>query len=214
MSNDVMDKPKNLPTELETETDNILAAAEEDAGFEKLLKFKKGKYFIGDDEVPLGRQYVAYATQWTKCWIKFVDGRVAERKMGKVADGYVPPERNDLGDLNQGKWEVGHDGKPRDPWSYQHLLPMEDVERSELCIFTTASVGGHIAVADLCKAYGRRAKKGLRGLPIVQLGVTDMPTKAYGLVPRPDFHIESWDDAAGGNDDMKVINGMNDEIPF
>jgi hypothetical protein len=215
MSNDVMEKPRNLPTGPETEADNILTAAEEGAGFEKLLKFKKGKYYIGDNEVPLGRQYVAHTTQWVKCWIKFADGKVADRRMGKVAEGYVPPERHDLGDLDKGKWQPGLDGKLRDPWTFQHLLPMEDVETGEVSIFTTPSIGGHIAVADLCKAYAKRAKKGLRGLPILRLGVFDMPTKAYGLVPRPDFIIESWEESGGGLGDMtNTADGMNDKIPF
>ena len=37
-----------------TEAENILGAAREDAGFEKLLKFKKGEYLIGEELVPLG----------------------------------------------------------------------------------------------------------------------------------------------------------------
>jgi len=28
-----------------------------------LLKFVKGKYYIGDDEVPLGREYIAHVNQ-------------------------------------------------------------------------------------------------------------------------------------------------------
>ena len=32
------------------EVENIQTAAREDAGFEKILKFKKGDYLIGDDE--------------------------------------------------------------------------------------------------------------------------------------------------------------------
>ena len=79
------------------------------------------------------------------------------------------------------------------------LSDREEVRaRRTLFIFTTPSIGGHIAVSDLCKTYAKRAKKGLRGLPIVRLGATDMPTKAYGIVPRPDFIIEGWDDASGG----------------
>jgi hypothetical protein len=222
----LMEKPKNLPAEYETEADNILTAAEEDAGFDKLLKFIKGKYYVGPKEsrteIPLGSQFIAHASQWTKCWNKFADGKVVERLMGKVAEGYVPPKREELGDTDQSKWDIV-DGKPRDPWSLHYILPMEEMERGEIFIFTTPSVGGHIAVADLCKAYAKRAKKGLRGLPIVRLGATDMPSKNYGMVPRPDFVIEGWDDDAagggGGVDEMKIINAtsrgdLDDEIPF
>ena len=222
--NEMIRNPNRLPVELETEADNILAAAEEDAGFEKLLKFIKGKYYVGPKEsrteTPLGSQFIAHASQWTKCWNKFADGKVSDRRMGKVAEGYVPPEREELGDTDQSKWEIV-DSKRRDPWSLHYILPMEEMERGEVFIFTTPSIGGHIAVSDLCKAYAKRAKKGLRGLPIVRLGATDMPTKAYGIVPRPDFIIEGWDDASGGGgvDEMKIIDAtsrgdMDDEIPF
>jgi hypothetical protein len=195
----------NMLNEVTRKTNNVPA------------KFKKGKYYIDDNEVPLGHQYIAHATQWVKCWIKFVDGKVADRRMGKVADGYIPPERDGLDDNEPTKWELGLDGKPRDPWSFQYLVPMEDAETGELCVFTTSSFGGRRAVADLAKAYGIRAKKGLRGLPIVGLHFTDMPTKAYGPVPRPDFRVEGWEFDDGGNDDMKVVtatNDLNDSIPF
>jgi hypothetical protein len=218
MTNDLMEKPKNLPATLEAEADNILAAAKEDSGFEKLLKFKKGKFFIGDVEVPLGRQYVVHANHWTKCWIKFADGKVIDRRMGKTAEGFIPPAREELGDTNPEKWETGLDGKPRDPWSFQYLLPMEDVENGEVAIFTTASIGGRRGVADLGKAYGRRAKKGLRSLPIVRLAVAEMHTKKYGPVPRPEFEITDWEEVAAGSVEViapiSAADDLNDEIPF
>jgi hypothetical protein len=43
------------------EVENIQTAAREDAGFEKILKFKKGDYLIGDDEIALGTEYLAHA---------------------------------------------------------------------------------------------------------------------------------------------------------
>ncbi len=107
-----------------TELENILGAAQEDAGFERLLKFRKGEYFIGDALVPLGTEYIAHAIGWTKCWIKFVDDEVAERKVYRVALGERPPEREDLDDLEKDNWPEGIDGNPADPWSLQYLLPL------------------------------------------------------------------------------------------
>jgi hypothetical protein len=213
MTNDLAEKPKNLPTVYE-EADNILEAAQEDAGFDRLLKFKKGKYFIGDDEVPLGSEYLAHASQWVKCWIKFAGGKVAERKMGKVAEGYVPPEREVLGDNDQSKWELGLDNRPKDPWSLQYLLPLENLESGDIVVFTTSSIGGRIGVSDLCKAFARRAKKGSRALPIIKLSTTDMQSKKYGDVPRPEFEITNWDDASGGEVIPPVADDIDDEIPF
>jgi hypothetical protein len=195
--------------------DNVLRSAQEDAGFAKLLKFKKGKYWIGDNEVRPGTSFVAHASQWTKCWIKFAGGQVVERRQGKVADGFKPPKREELGDNDQALWSSGLDGKPQDPWSLQDLLPFENLETGELVIFTTASVGGRIGVSELCIAWARRAKKDGKGQPIIALAVTDMPTKAYGDVPRPLFEITGWDEVVANEPEVaKVVKDFDDPLPF
>jgi hypothetical protein len=150
-----------------TELENIAMAAQQDAGFEKILKFKKGEYFVAEEEIPLGSEYLAHVVGWTKCWIKFVDGEVAERKIYPVAKGARPPEREDLDDLDESKWEEGLDGKPADPWVYQYLLPLENRSNGELVIFVTSSFGGRRAVADLCQLYTRRMQKMGAGQPII-----------------------------------------------
>jgi hypothetical protein len=210
--------PAPAPAIPDDAADNILRSAQECAGF-KLLKFKKGKYSIGDAEVPDGIQYVAHASQWTICWIKFKDHKVVDRRQGKVADGYRPPDRDDLDDNDQAFWSKGLDGKPQDPWSLQYLIPFENLETGELVIFTTSSVGGKIAVSELCAAWARRRKKnGGGGQPIVALSTTDMQTKAYGNVPRPLFEIVNWEDAAAGDyrppEVVPVAAEVDDDIPF
>ena len=62
--------------------------------------------------------------------------------------------RKDLGDLDESEWEIGDDGRRRDPWQFQNLLIMVDREGGEIYTFTTASKGG--ANRD------RRARQGLR----------------------------------------------------
>jgi hypothetical protein len=198
--------------------DNILKSAQEDAGFAKLLKFKKGKYLIGDDEVSIGTQYVAHASQWTKCWIKFVNGKVVDRRQGKVADGFRPPNREELDDNDQALWTKGLDSKPQDPWTLQYVVPFENLETGELVIFTTASVGGKIGVSEMCRAWAQRAKKSGAGQPIVTLSKVDMPTKAFGDVPRPHFEIAGWDEAAADSYEPPAAETLteeqDDEIPF
>ena len=176
------------------ELENIHAAAQEDAGFEKLLKFKKGEYFVGEDEIALGTEYLAHTTAWTKCWIKFLDGEVAERKMYRVAFGEKPPLREDLDERNEDEWPEGLSGEPTDPWVHQYLLPLEDIDTGEVVIFVTSSFGGRRAVADLCDAYTKRTKKTGCGQPIIKLAKTDMPTKKFGKVPRPLFVVDRWDE--------------------
>jgi hypothetical protein len=208
---------KSVTVGRKAEVENIQNAAQEDAGFEKILKFKKGEYFIGEDEIPLGTKYLAHAAAWTKCWIKFTDGEVAERKMYRVALGEKPPVREDLDERNEDEWSEGLDGKPADPWVYQYLLPLEDMDTGEVVIFVTSSYGGKRAIADLCDAYAKRTKKTGCGQPIIKLAKTDMPTKKFGKVPRPLFEVDRWDEAG----EVEVMppttsppDDMNDAIPY
>jgi hypothetical protein len=220
------DSKNTLTTNISaTEADNIISAVQEDE-FEKILKFNKGDFLIGKDElIPLGSEFLAHAAAWTKTWIKFVDGKVADRKLYRVARGEVPPEREELGDLDQSIWPAGLDGKPSDPWVYQYLLPLENMESGEVLIFVTPSIGGQRAVREVCDKFAKRTKKGEYGQPIIKLGTAEMPSKKYGKVPRPAFEIVGWDNAETNSHEIsdaaipveKVVvkhDDMDDEIPF
>jgi len=99
----------------------------------RLLKFVKGQFLSGDNEVPAGREFIAHANQLAHGYTKFVGGKVAEQRMGLVADPtFVLPERADLGDTDQSTWETDHNSKPRDPWTRQYYLPLEDNETGGL----------------------------------------------------------------------------------
>ena len=216
MMNELMKMNQEIATR---EADLIGNAAQEDAGFEKLLKFKKGTYECDSAEVPMGTQYVCHCVGWTKAWIKFIDAKVVERRMYRVAEGKRVPDREELDDLDRNKWPVGPDGRtPSDPWVYQHLLPMED-KNGDIVVFATSSIGGKRAVADLCKSYARRVSRtGQSDSPVIKLSEAVMPTRAFGDVPRPHFEIIGWD---SGKEAVRVVKGpdtlkdeMSDEIPF
>lgn len=211
-----MNDHANLPAHQEAQA--IANAANEDAGFEKLLKFKKGQYECDNEVVPWGTEYVAHCVGWTKCWIKFIDQKVIERKMYRVAEGKRVPERGELDDTDRNKWPNGPNGQPSDPWVYQYLLPFED-KAGELVLFVTSSIGGKRAVADLCKSYSRRtARTGISEQPVIKLSGATMPTRMYGDVPRPAFEIIGWDSAKEGIRTVKapdtLKDEMDDEIPF
>lgn len=216
------------------EAANIGNAANEDAGFEKLLKFKKGHYESDGEEVPLGTQFVAHCVGWTKCWIKFLDGNVADRKMYRVAEGHRPPERGELDSLDMIGVKDPKSGLSMDPWVYQYLLPLEN-EAGDLVVFVTSSMGGKRAVADLCKSYSRRAQRmgprwnvtedgvklaqsGVTEQPVIKLGSGIMPSRLFGDVPRPVFEIIGWDSNKEGVREVKapetLRQEMDDEIPF
>jgi hypothetical protein len=208
---EIVKSQNTLPANHEEEADHLLSSTQ---GHDRLLKFNKGRYKVGDDEVPLGTQYVAHAGQLTFCWIKFIDSKVADRRMGLAAAGFVPPKREELGDNDQSEWAIV-DGSPKDPWNFQHLLPLENLQTGELLIFTTSSIGGKIGTEEVVREYARRLKrKGSRALPIVKLAVKQMPTKKFGDVPRPYFEVEGWEDAPAGDAKLNLAKDFDDEIPF
>jgi len=208
MSNQLAIQQSNLPADIMDEADALLASTKSS---ERLLKFKKGQYFVMDDEVKLGTEFIAHAGQLTTGWIKFVGNKVVERKMGRAADRFASPERNELGDLDQSQWERDDRGEFKDPWTFQHLLPFENPESGEVYIFTSSSIGGQIATEQIVQAYAKRLKHtGSRALPIIRIAVGEMTSKKFGKVKRPHFEIVGWEDAPAASPvkPMRVVGGV------
>lgn len=201
------------------------AAAEAGREFRKILKFVKGEWQIGEDTVPEGTEFIAYIDELARGWIKFEDQSVTDRRIVKVAMGR-PPEREDLGDTNSSKWKLGEDGKPRDPWVIQWLLPMSPSDAvGDLTVFAASSKGGIGAVGTLCQIYGRSPRNG--SLPIVALRCASYKHPQYGKVLKPDLPIVGWhgtapqvvssnstDPSSGASGATVPFNGQIDEIPF
>jgi len=203
---------KNALVPHEAASQLMLQAAAETNSFGKLLKFTKGKYFTGDDEVAAGREMIAHVTQWARGWVKFVDSKPVEQRIGKVIEGFTMPAREDLGDNDEKKWEKDASGERRDPWARQFYLPMEDPETGEVLVFVTGSDGGCRAINTLCT---RAARQLVKGPPIIKLGVSSYKHKTYGRIETPDFPIVSWA-GLGGSSPIPNTTAveLDDEIPF
>jgi hypothetical protein len=192
------------------------AAAEAAGELGKILKFAKGKYFCGEAEVPLGSEFVAHVDQIARGWSRFIDKKVSDRRIGKLADRFAVPRREELGDLDESKWERASNGEPRDPWALQWYLPLVALGTDELSTFITGSNGGDGAIRTLCGAYGRRLAVG--ALPIVALKSVSYRHSEFGMIDKPAFEIVDWDGdtvvpqiapAAGARNAE-----MDDDIPF
>jgi hypothetical protein len=203
-------------TSVATQYDNpwLEAAEEAGGGFGKLLKFNKGDWLIGEDEVPEGTEYIAYIDEVARGWVKFVDKQVEDRKIVKVRDGH-PPKREELGDDDESLWEADEKtGKPRDPWVFQWLLPMAAVDaEGDLVVFVTSSKGGISAIGSLCKVYGRSQRNGL--LPIVALKVASYKHPEWGKIQKPDLPIVGMHGVAAPPT-APADDGapFNDEVPW
>jgi hypothetical protein len=225
MSNNLPNKQQaNLPAN--PEANAIAEEAMQDAGFQKMIKFKRigdsSGYICDDKQLAIGTQMIAHCIGWTKTWVNFEDKQVKERHVYRVSHRERAPDRETWGNGNPANWPIGIDGKPADPWVLQYLLPMEAMgdDSGELRIFVASSFGGKRAVADLCSSYARRAQRNPgTGQPIISLDKMLMPTKNFGDVPRPYFKIIGWDD--GHREAVREVSteklrqgDFDDEIPF
>lgn len=167
-------------------------AAENSGRIGKLLKFVKGKWKVGDDEVQIGTEYIAHIDQLAQGWIPFKNGEVVgDPIIVKVADGKKLPTRDELPDNNPKKWEKDDNGKPRDPWAKQWYLPLVSVETGELHTYVTGSDGGDQVITNLCNVYGHKVNDGL--LPIVALRSSGYKHKKFGRIEKPELPIVGWD---------------------
>jgi len=71
----------------------------------RMVKFsKEGAFVTYDDgeEVPEDAEFIALVDQTLIGWVKFGEiGQPPEREMGLLYDGFIMPERETLGDLDQ-----------------------------------------------------------------------------------------------------------------
>ena len=74
---------------LKTASELLSQAADELSGGNvgRILKFSKGKYFIGDDEIKLNAEMIAHATQLARGWVKH-NGSIVKRHVTQyLSDG-------------------------------------------------------------------------------------------------------------------------------
>jgi hypothetical protein len=126
-------------------------------------------------------------------WQRLERGQKPIYCIGRVADGFEPPDREALGDNVPGLWA---DPK-QDPWSEVSMSPMLDLENCEHFLFTTTSDGGRNAVAALLDAYLDNLKdhpEDTNKLPIVTLSSDSYTNSNNKKIYFPVFEIDSWDE--------------------
>jgi hypothetical protein len=198
------------------EANNLIEAANEESS-QKLLKFKKGKYYSRDEEVPIGTEYLAHPSAWLKSWLKFVDKKKVVQHIYNIAKGERPPQREELGDLDEAQWPAGLDGRPADPWVSQSLLSLQT---GEIIVFVASSQSGRRAIADLCRTCAHRNRRGNSHQPFVRLEAGKQKSPKFGEYDIPVFKITAWEGEAENVLAPKEIgqqefsDDLNDSIPF
>lgn len=159
------------------------------------LKFSKGEWLKGqeDEEVELGTRLAANMGELSIGWIRWEDGKPAERRMGLLSQGHKPELRPELGYTDQAEWETDDEtGQPKDPWNFTNELPLANPDNGEQMTWSAASKGGIGAIGNLCKAYGREYRQRDGQVPIVELGRDSYKHKKYGKTYVPVATIVDW----------------------
>jgi hypothetical protein len=160
------------------------------------LRFDKGAWLHGETGVLFdGHELVALMSTLKVGWIKWFQGEVSGHALGLVSEGFVPPRREELDDLDPTTWESdSNTGKPKDPWVNTNELVMIDPKTREIYTFTTSTRGGFQAIAGLAENYGDGEllfypQIGLRGSSYQH------KNRAFGRVHVPVFEVLKLVDA-------------------
>ena len=89
----------NLPARPQDVADVMLA---ETASSNPMLRFKKGKWLIGEDEIEAGHEYRAYPFDAMRGFVRWADDAPVEQRIGRIADRFNL-EREDLPPRKTGK---------------------------------------------------------------------------------------------------------------
>jgi hypothetical protein len=120
------------------------------------------------------------------------ENKIPIYQIGRVADGYQPPAREQLGDLDEKLWPNG-----KDPWMPVDLLPFWDVETREVLLFSATSQGSRDAVARLVEAYINNVEvhpEDLHRVPLIELESDHYVNKHGKEIFYPIFSIIDWID--------------------
>jgi hypothetical protein len=193
--------------EVSAELDKFIAAP--------FVRFsKQGEFAISDTEaIPAGTRCIAHADETMFGWRKWVDNKLVETRMGRVADRFVPAQRHELGDTDESQWELQDDGTRRDPWQFCASVPLTRLDTGESYVFSVSSKGGLRAVNGLTRTYGSRvrAKGDAAGLPVAELRPDSYKHNRYGKIFFPVLHVVGWTGADGKP--LSTSDDLEDAIP-
>jgi hypothetical protein len=220
----------NLPASVGDDGFEVTANETSGAIVGRLLKFVKGKYYVGkgkEEELPLDTELVAVATSlsWQK-WGKDGDGNSRVLDERKRVGSKRLPAREQLGDLDEDLWERDKYDESIDPWKLTRFLYLVNPKTAEDYTFSTTSWGGHDAIRALSRQIAIKRTHASGANAIVKLSVGYKQSKEYGSIPAPKFMVTGWTGETGEPkaiappiddgfaDELPKRREMDDEIPF
>lgn len=163
-----------------------------------ILKFVKGEWTAGQDqeELEIGTELIMGINTMEWGWQRWMDNKPTDFKMGLIGERYTPALREELGDLDEEKWEENLDGNGvRDPWQYVMMVKLVHPETGQVYTYYASSKGGQNELLRLSRAYGNRVQDGNDGeeMPVVALGKDHYMHKKFGKTQIPVFKLtDKW----------------------
>jgi hypothetical protein len=149
-----------------------------------------GEITRGSNKVPVGatEHFRANLHGAQEGWVKLVKGQPEERRLGLIVEGFEPPERWELGDMEKHLWD-----KNQDPWKPSCYLPLRD-NAGALCCFSSMNVSGCDALSKLLEVYMRPGADRGGKCPVIRITTTSYFNKTYNRdVFKPLFEIVGWE---------------------
>jgi hypothetical protein len=172
--------------------------------FGKMMRFRKGDWVRGQDkeQVPDRSRWIAIMSEARHGWITWTtvtteDGdtkRVPVHVIGKISEGYEPPPRESLGDMDKTQWRIGLNGKLEDPWKKVAYLPLLSLDGETVMTFTTDTPTGLPRFWRLIDKYQWLGRGHVGQDPVIELRASGYEDRRYGWVDTPDFSIVDWVD--------------------
>ena len=179
------------------------------------LAFKKGFFKYGQDnhEMAMDTILIFNMDEFKTGWQRWNNKKPADEKMVRVVTGLAPTPRDQLGYLDELKWEDDIDfqtKKPKkdpdtgtvlkkDPWQKVSTVPCVD-ESGKQYTFTAGSVTAMQALGKLCGAYGKEVAQHPDDHPRVKINKDSYMSDDYGEVYFPTFEIVGWIDKNESSD--------------
>jgi hypothetical protein len=177
---------------------------------------------MSGDKIPAGSEFTVLVTGITHGFIHFNgEGETPTIRETRLSDDTPEITREELGDLDESKWEPGLDDQPRDPWQEQFCVPMAPRNGSgEVFRFVARSATAIRAVRRLLGVirYHPNGKNGW--LPVVKIGVVTYHNKKYKRdMPKPVLGVVDWIAPEGAASvtppsPPKLSDELHDEVPF
>ena len=161
--------------------------------FGKIVKYVKGQWSHGDNEIALGTEFLALIHEAMRGDVRFQEGKPVEQRLGLIRDRFRFAPRAELGFTDESQWECDKKGKPIDPWCQQHFLPLIHCETGEVYCYIFRSEGAKQAFRDLSRCYAPYRKSTM--LPVISLQTDRYRHADYGLIDIPVLRIERWENS-------------------